>query len=180
MSRRTYLFTALTIVLVGLAAPLMWTAARAQDDSAISSDHPLIGTWRVTNTEDGESFPLISTWSSDGTLIGAEPPVLALGPDFTVFNTPTLGTWEATDDSSGAFTVELLASDAQGNFFGTLTVSGVWQASEDGQSVTGEYAYSGSDPTGTVVAFGQGTLEGTRLSVVPMDELATPAATPTT
>ncbi|MBA2276338.1 MAG: hypothetical protein H0W06_01130 [Chloroflexia bacterium] len=178
MPRVSYLLTTLAIVAIGLGATIVSTSATAQEDGAIPPDHPLIGTWRVTGTSAGEEFPLITTWSADGTVVGIEPLVLAVGPDFVVFNTPSLGTWEATGDDSGAFTVETLASDGQGNFAGTVTVSGVWQASEDGQAVTGTYAYSAADPMGNVIVAGQGTDEGTRLTVIPMDELATPAASP--
>ncbi len=180
MSRRTYLFTALALVVLSLAAPVMWTAASAQDDSAIPPDHPLIGTWRVTSTEAGEESPVIDTWSADGTVIGIDPLVFAAGPDFVVFETSALGAWEATGNDSGNFTVEYFASDGQGNFAGTVTVSGNRQVGDDGQTAAGEFAYAAFDPEGNVIAVGRGTDEATRLTVVSMDELATPAATPAT
>ena len=180
MSRRTYLFTALTIVALSLAAPLMWTAARAQDDSAIPSDHPLIGTWRVTVSEEGMEYPAISTWSADGTYTDITPNVTAVAPDLVVFGTPSLGTWEGTGDNSGAFTAGYFYSDGQGNLSTVGTISGDFEVGDDGQTGTGSFSYAVFAPDGALVHAGEGMVEATRLTIVPRDELATPAATPAT
>lgn len=178
MSRVSYLLTTLAIVVLGLGATVFSTSAATQEDSAIPSDHPLIGTWRLTVTDAGMEFPAIATWSADGTYTDITPNVTAIAPDFVVFNTPTLGTWEATGDNSGAFTAGYFFSDGEGNLSTIGTLSGELETSDDGQTGTGNFAYSLSAPDGTLVHGSQGTIEATRLTVVPMDELPTPAASP--
>ena len=177
MRRATLLLSVAALALVGLAAARPGPGAVAQDGTPAAA-HPLVGTWRTTLTEGGEAFPTIDTFAADGAVVSIDAPVHALGPDFVVFESPALGTWEATGDDSDAYTFELFSSDAQGNPAGVVTVSGTRRASDDGQSATGEYAYSVVDPDGNVIAAGRGTDESTRLAVVPMDSLATPAASP--
>ena len=48
--------------------------------------------------------------------------------------------------------------------------------SADGQTYTGEIAYTATDPAGTVLFAGCGTNDGTRMDIVPMAALATPMA----
>lgn len=178
MSRASSLLLTLAIVVLGLGATILGTSA-TQEDAAIPPDHPLLGTWRTTSSEPGgEEILLIESWSPEGTIIAVAPLVFAVGPDFIVYDTPALGTWEATGEDSGDFTVEYFASDVEGNLVGIVTVSGNRQASDDGQTATGEFAFSVVDPAGNVIAAGQGTDEATRLTVVPMDSLATPTASP--
>jgi len=178
MHRVSYLLTILALVVLGLGATILSTSATAQEDSATPPDHPLIGTWRLTVTEEGVSSPAIATWSADGTYSDITPPVAAIAPDFAVFATPAFGAWESTGANSGAFTAEYFYSDGEGNLRTTRTTSGEGQVSDDGETATGSFAYLIVAPDGTVVHAGQGTFEATRLAVVPMDELPTPAASP--
>lgn len=180
MFRVSYLLTILAVVALAFGATVYSNPATAQEDSSIPPDHPMIGAWRSTVTDAGEEFQTIDIFSADGTVISVDPLVFAVEPDFVIFETPALGAWEATGDNSGAFTAEYFSSDGQGNFAGIVTISGTRQTSDDGQTATGEFAYSVVDPAGNVIVAGQGTDESTRIAVVPMESLATPAATPAT
>lgn len=177
MARRSYLFITLFVVLFSVAATAM-SPTTAQENGELPPDHPLIGTWRVTVSEGDLQFPAVFTFSADGTYSDITPNVSAIAPDFVVFSTPSLGVWEATGETSGAATSQYFFSDGEGNLSTIGTLSHESEVSDDGQAVSGAFAYSVAAPDGTVVHASGGTFDGTRLAVVPMDSLATPAASP--
>ena len=181
MRRVSILLIVAAVVLLGALALERGGGAGAQNATpAAMAGHPLVGTWRTTYTEAGDevTHSVVDTFAADGTLVTIEALVLDVAPDVVLFNTPALGTWEVTGDDSAAYTAEYFSSDGEGNFAGTVTVSGTRRASGDGQTLTGEFAYSVVDPGGNVIAAGRGTDVSTRLAVVPMESLATPAASP--
>jgi len=68
-------------------------------------------------------------------------------------------------------------ADADGNPAGRQTIYGTREISADGQGFTGEYTYTITDPSGTVLITASGTDTGTRMMVEPMP-IGSPAATP--
>jgi hypothetical protein len=95
------------------------------------------------------------------------------------FSSPGIGTWEAADTTTAAYTVEVLLADAEGTFLGRLAVDGTHTVSDDGQTMRGEYAYDVLDPAGTVLFSAAGTEEGTRITIG-STMIASPEATPAT
>lgn len=57
------------------------------------------------------------------------------------------------------------------------TISGTLELGNDGQTLSGEYVFSVRLPDGIVVHADRGTIEGTRINIIPMEEFL-PAATP--
>ncbi|MEA2595448.1 MAG: hypothetical protein QOF01_1917 [Thermomicrobiales bacterium] len=128
----------------------------AQDNAAGNDGTALVGTWRVMVTQaDGIGYPVMSTFMADGTAIHdglpAQPAVPGAPYKVSIGGTGH-GVWEATGEGSSAITFELLNSDENGNYLGRLTVSGTQELSADGESFTGQFVITITDPAGAVIA----------------------------
>jgi len=179
--RRLVAMLALCTFTLAMFIPGGWiTGTLAQQGTLEESVHPIVGTWRETATEEGiPPLALTTVFSAEGTIIGAGAPLFQLEPGVVIFIGPGTGVWEATGPNAVAYTVDLLLADAEGNPAGRQTVYGTREVSADGQTFTGEYTYTVSDPAGTLLFSSGGMDEGTRLIVEPMP-IASPEATPAT
>jgi len=173
--RRLSVFVSIAAVaLLGLLA-VGRLGTSAQEDAA---GEGFVGAWRFTDA--ALDLPSLGTFTADGNLIIANLPTEPVfeGADFqTLLLSPSHGVWEATGDDTADFTFAYLYANETGRFQSTLTVSGTMELGADGQTMTGEFAFDVRQPDGTVVHADRGAVEGTRLGIIPMEELA-PAGTP--
>lgn len=168
-----------SIVLVMLMSLLGGPVTAAQEDETTAGDG-FVGAWQFTDVVLG--LPSIGTFTADGNLIISNLPVEPLyeGADFDILLlSASHGVWESTGDNTADFTFMYLYVNDRGEFESSTTISGTLELSADGQTLTGEFAFQVSQPDGTVVHADRGAIEGTRISIIPMEELA-PAATPAT
>jgi predicted ester cyclase len=130
----------------------------------------LVGTWRVVVTNpNGSSFSVLSSFMADGTTIHTGPisqPAASGSPNAVVFQSAGNGVWEENGPETSALTFELLTSDERGTVLGRLTVAGVQTLSPDGNSLTGQYVITITDPTGKTVAEFPTTATGERMRLV--------------
>ena len=120
----------------GLGMALAARGTSAQDAATDLAGHPLTGSWAVMSP--GGVVPQLH--GADGSIIAFFPPNYvdpALG---LTFQGPALGRWEADGERSGHFTFIQALSDANGAYVGTFQLSAEIEASEDGQT------WSGDDP----------------------------------
>ncbi len=162
------------IVLLGL---LSASGLRIAAQEGTASDG-FVGAWWFTNVT--EDLPSLGTLTADGNLILSPLPTEPLYED-APFSILLLsgghGVWEATGEDTAAFTYVYLYADDTGEFQSSTTISGTLELGDDGQTVSGEYAYRVNQPEGTVIHADRGAIEGTRINVIPIDDLA-PSATP--
>jgi len=172
-----------TAVAAALGLTTRLSSAVAQDARSEMAKHPIVGSWRlslaVTGAMDQEGA--LDTFTSDGTVLASVKPVSPAPPGAPfgqAFASLMHGNWTVVGPSQVALTLVRLQTDESGNYLGTVTVPAVGEVSSDGQGLSGSFTYEVADPSGNVVASGDGTLEGTRLGVQPM---GTPASgTPVT
>jgi hypothetical protein len=135
--------------------------------------HPVVGTWRLAVTPAAAApHPALFAFAADGTLAVVGPPALPAPPGAPYRATHLasgLGVWAAAGASAAAFTADLLASDEDGTFVGTLTLRGTAAVGGDRREIAGDYEATAVDPGGQVVAGagGGGRLRGTRMAVEP-------------
>lgn len=140
----------------------------------------ILGSWQLmgvgapgTPPED----PILATFSADGTAIISarvvRPALPGMPFAFIHFSTGH-GSWEANQDGTTSFTVVHLGSDESGVFRGTPTFSGTLTVGSDGQMVAGDATYTVRDPSGAVQSTIPTPLNGQRIVVEPLGEVATP------
>lgn len=169
MLRRWVLFVAAALALVA-GGP----AATAQE----VADHPIVGTWRVYLGDDPHVHGLL-IHHADGTLSATDPITMAIAPDVTAYASGAFGVWEATGPDTIAYTYQQFHSDAAGNVTGIVTISGTREVSADGQSFGGAGVFQLADPEGNVLLSAPAPdVRGERMAVVPMEDLASPVASP--
>jgi hypothetical protein len=182
--RRSVSFGSLVLALVALAAVANAAGLRARSDHAAIAGSGFVGTWRVLVTQgDGTSFPVLSTFLADGTTLQSGPIAQPAGPgapSSVRLQSTGHGVWEATGDGTSSVTFEVLIGDEHGAFVGRLTISGVQTLDPSGDSFTGRYILSVTDPTGGVVASIPTTATATRMRVELPPSVGTPEATPAT
>jgi hypothetical protein len=167
----------LLLSLLGLSRP----GAIAQEGSPATAAG-FVGAWAFTDV--GLGLPSLGTFTADGNFILSNLPTEPVfeGADFEILLLSTgHGVWAATDENSADFTFVYLYTNERGEYQSKTTFSGRMELGADGQSLSGEYAFDVRLPDGTVVHANRGAIEGTRISIIPMDELAptgTSAATP--
>lgn len=162
MRRFSIIIPILAVLLAGLIGTQhLGAEAIAQGDAPATSEHPLIGAWLL---DLGEQGGRLLTFSADGTAL------------FTEAGGETgQGTWEATGDTTAAFTTYRLIADQleeDPSFVGYSILTGEIAVDATGLW-TGDLvlAQTGRD---SVVEFVDGpfTLTATRIPVVPADQLA--------
>jgi hypothetical protein len=113
---------------------------------------------------------------ADGTVIFSDRPSLPGDAGFPVtFISTAHGVWEATGPDTASATFIEFVTDGEGNFLVIVTDSIEVALGDDGNSFSGQFSSMSTDPVGAVLYVGEGTVEGTRITVQP---LATPLATP--
>ncbi len=181
MRRMLLLLSLVAVVLLGVLAanhPALGTVGQEATPAA-TTEHPLVGAWRVVPDPPGPPLVLI-VYHADGTLVYSGPalaPAPQGSPARLVFDTPAFGVWEPTGDRSAALTASLIETDEQGTFLGTLTFHGT----VDLDDARNAYRFAGvvevADPSGVVVATAPVSTRATRLQVDPARAMAgTPVA----
>lgn len=164
MRRVPILIATLALGLLALAAAGRGTSTVAQQGTATTAGHPLVGTWRLTFA-DPHQPPTLDTFHADGTM--------------TQIGTPDdqgAGVWQATGDRTANVTIVFMNTDDKGNYQGTATVRATAEVDASGDAFTATYNVEGQAPDGTVVfAQGSSTVTAKRVKVEPMSALATPA-----
>lgn len=149
--------------------------ARQDGTPASGATHPLVGSWLVNTSPEGEPPLELATLSADGTMI-----------DTSFDGANGHGAWEPTGDRSGIVTFVVILEDST-----RLLIRASIEVSEDGQSFTGTYTNEFFDTTGQGTGeIGPGPVTGTRINaeapgtpVASFEQFfgapgATPAATP--
>lgn len=126
-------------------------------------------------------IPSLGTFTADGNFVVSPLPTEPLyeGAPFDILLlSGGHGVWEATGVDTAGFTYVYLYADDTGAFQSSTTISGTLELGPDGQTLRGEFAFQVSQPDGTVIHADRGAVEGTRIGIIPMQELAPPAGTP--
>ncbi|MGH2616152.1 MAG: hypothetical protein ACRDJC_12990 [Thermomicrobiales bacterium] len=166
----------LIAALVGLTALHTVSGAAQVDTPAAASGDRFVGAWRFTDL--AFDLPSLATFTTDGNLFVSNLPVEAVPPEMDIrmlLLSPGHGAWEAASEDRANFTFVYLYVDETGTFQSAATLSGVLELANDGQALRGEYGFEVREPEGTVVHSYTGAIEGTRIGIVPMDEIAVAA-----
>jgi hypothetical protein len=110
MRRTPVLLAVAAVVLLGVLA-----ADRSFPTDAQDAGEGFVGSWRVVITEEGEASPALLALHADGTLTGAEVPVVLLPPGSpfgALLISGVVGAWEA-DGQTAAITFDAVATDAE-------------------------------------------------------------------
>ena len=160
-------FRVVAVALLGvlaLGSSLFGGRILAQEDTGVPEGHPLVGSWLIVFPDDPQPPPSLYTFDGDGTVIGTS----AAGARH--------GSWTATGDRTGTFTVLGSAAAVPGPFVGLVQLSGSVDVDESGDSFTLAYQAAEVAPDGTLLpSEGPFTAQGTRITV----ELSTAPGTPT-
>ena len=160
-----------TLLMLGLM-PSHPAAAAGQ--TGLGAD-PIIGTWHVAVSFDDGRPNVLALYTFDRdrnfTMDGSWPGLFGSGH----------GSWNRNTDDSGSTVAvtffRLLYSPSEQNeatgalnatFNGTLKVQAKLTVSSDGQSFTGRYLLTNSDPSGNVRSTTTGNLNATRAVVEPL------------
>jgi hypothetical protein len=160
---------------VGAAAVL--AASHPVRESAAQETSAFVGTWRVDSRMGEMSRPVRWVIASDGTASGTVPATMPGFPGMAplLYVSGVSGVWAADAPNTGAMTYDMQVSDETGMVLGYFTIQGTFEVSADGQTLTGLYTTTFTDPTGATMPLGGGDLSGTRMAVEP---LVTPPASP--
>ena len=140
---------------------------------AATAGEGFVGAWRFNDVS--FDLPSLGTFTSDGNFIVSNLPVEPAPPEMDVqmlLLSNGHGVWEATGEDTAAFTFTYLYVDERGTYQSATTLSGMLELGADGQTLTGEYVFDVRQPDGTVVHADRGMVEGTRIGIIPMEELA--------
>ena len=148
----------------------------AQTGTPPVTEQGFVGAWRLaTETPFGASQSLM-TVVADGTVIFTDRPSQPGGSGFPVtFISTAHGVWQQTGPDTAAATFVEFVTDGEGNFVGIVTDSIEVTLGANGDSFSGQFSSTTTDPSGAVLYVGGGTLMATRITVQP---LATPVASP--
>lgn len=177
LSRRAILgWAAATGAVLGLTTHL--GRAAAQDATPSVPAIGVIGTWRVTVVPPLGGVPHagLVTFAADGTLIVATQPVQPAPPGApfaTVIFSGGHGVWEPATEGM-AFVGEFVGAGPDGIPFGLLTLRGRVTLGPDDRTLSATYDLTVTAPDGTAVPAGQGSFEGTRLTIEPLATPGTP------
>jgi hypothetical protein len=150
----------------------------AQDSTPIATGHGFVGSWRLTATVPGSpSTQSLDTFMADGTYLDSDLPVPAgAGGEAVTISTAGHGVWQPTGANTAQVTFVDLVSDLQGNFLTVETISIQATLGADGNTFSGIFSVSVADPSGKVVAEVTGTVQGTRITLEPIE--VTPTGSP--
>jgi hypothetical protein len=163
---------ALLIVACLLGASAIGPAAAQDTDLA---NHPVVGSWRVMLGDDPHVHGLL-THHADGTVTSTDPATMAVAPGVVAYVSAAHGVWEPTGPTTAAYTIQGFTNDAEGNVTGYVTISGERDTSADGQTFGGAGIFQVADAEGNVLLSAPAPdVRGERMSVVPIEALATPA-----
>lgn len=175
--RRLSMFVATAaLVLASLFAMDQLSATRAQGEDATAS-HPLVGSWLVSVTLEGEepgaalpaSVTSLVTFFADGNVLvanaGQLPP---LPPGAGLFFTEGHGQWIATGASGAEATFVSLVLDQTGGPSSTVTAHTTLEVDASGDAYTGTASYESTSLTGGSMGTQQVNVEATRIQVAPM------------
>jgi hypothetical protein len=150
-------------------AALAWPAASAQEATpSPAAAHPFVGAWVVdTDATDAANFPALAVAGADGTYVESHPEV-GVG----------VGSWVPTGPQTVELTVVFRVPSETGAPMGIVTAHAAVEVSAGGDGWQAPYALEAVAPGGAVLFTGEGQARATRVGVVPMAGMATPAATP--
>ncbi|MBA2470014.1 MAG: hypothetical protein H0V37_11470 [Chloroflexia bacterium] len=181
--RRPLLSVSFVIVLLlGLLSVSGLRTAAQEGSPTASAGDGFVGAWWFTDVTLG--LPSLGTLTADGNVILSPLPTEPLyeGAPFAILLlSGGHGVWDVTGENTADFTFVYLYADDSGAFQSSTTISGTLELGDDGQTLNGEFAFQVSQPDGTVIHADRGAIDGTRISLIPMDDLApagTPVATP--
>lgn len=125
MNRRFVTFVLLGLLVLG--APLLGGRALAQGEGGVPEGHPLVGSWLILFPDAPLTPPSLYTFGADGTVVGDSD------------GGPRHGSWEATGDRTGAFTVVGLGEGPAGAVLGLVQLRGSIDVDEAGDAFTLAY-----------------------------------------
>ena len=178
MRRVAVVLSVLAVVVVGLVARGRPTTT-AQDGTPLPAGHPLVGSWSVTVSFDGQPplvLPNLATFTSDGTVVVAAPSILPEtpgGPAVSFFSAGH-GAWAAADVRGADVRFVFLVSDEAGHLLSINTVRGTLQVDDTDDAYTGRFNVEIEGPTGGALASLTGTWQATRIGVGSVESAGTP------
>jgi hypothetical protein len=161
----SHILTILSIVPMGLLTVARTKPAVTQDAIPGSEKEGFAGSWWVTYFEtEGPATRALFTLSVDGTMITAEHPVVTPpGAPSVIFTSTGHGSWTLTSPDNATFTFMGLGSDLHGKLWAVVTYRGTIALDAAGQTLSGEFVATISDPEGNMLASFPMTLTGSRI-----------------
>jgi hypothetical protein len=147
----------IAVLMAGIGVLAHSSLAQGAADESLSG-HPVVGAWSLL-TEDGEIS--VVAFTSDGVLIDAEQD-----------GSSGIGSWQAADDTTAAFTFILLASEEDSSY--SITIRGTFAVNGDTADVMYSVTAIGND--GTVFFAGEGTGTAARIPVEGPELAGSPVA----
>ena len=155
---------AATIAIVALTTLIGPQPGQAQQGGEINRLQKLVGAWNVeVNLELFQvKFPALLTFTSDGIVLGDEPP--------SPFETTAHGNWVATSPREAAFTfLALIGGGPDGQLSETLKIVGKLEYDSRADTWSGPFRIQGFDSDGNEIFGYPGTFTGTRIAVETLD-----------
>lgn len=175
MRRNSILVTVAAVALIGLLAVGDLSATLAQEDAS-TTDHPLVGSWLVAVTLEGQEpgAPLpteltsLVTYFADGNVLVAKAGQLPpLPPGSGLFFTDGHGQWVTTGESTADATFVSLILDQTGGLSSTNTTRTSVEVDTTTDVYTGTFVIESESPTGNSVKAERGTFQATRIQEEP-------------
>jgi hypothetical protein len=168
---------AVCLLLLATAWAIALPGSGSAQDEASMADHPLVGTWILTDDDAPDDPPFLAIFSSDGTY-----------QQIDYDGSAGFGVWEATGPTTANMSFMAQEQNDDGSFGGAVTIRASIEVAADGMSLTADFTLqfvSGDFDSGEL---GPGSVTGTKMMVEPMgtpvasfdefDEEGTPEASP--
>lgn len=161
--RRLPLFLLAMALLGGGIAVAVGRPAAAQEAA-----HPLVGSWRVEVTVDGQpplALPNLASFTADGIVLVSAPPLLPELPGSPARDAFSAGhgAWSATGSDTAAVTFVFLVVDDTGSLASENTVRGTLRVDPTGNAYEGGFDLSIAGADGAAIGSGTGTWRATRI-----------------
>jgi hypothetical protein len=159
------------LAVVLLAAALAGPAALGQEATPAppAETHPLVGSWRVEVTVDGNpplALPNLASFTADGVAVVSAPPLLPElpgSPARDAFSTGH-GAWRATGPDTARVTFAFLVVGPGGVLASVNTVRGDLAVDPDGNAYAGAFTLAIDDADGNRIGAGSGSWRATRIA----------------
>lgn len=148
---------ALLVGAFGIATSAPVVARGTTSDSL--ANHPVVGAWMLS--ADGE--PSVTAFTSDGIVMDSE-----------LDGSSGVGSWNAVDESTAAFTLILLATEDDNPM--SIVIRGTMEIDASGDTGTLDYSFTVVALDGTVYFSASGTGSATRIPVEGPELVGSPVA----
>jgi hypothetical protein len=167
MTLRTKVFVVIVAVLVAIGVVLDHSPQRSSAQEATPAamtGHPLVGTWVVYDENVPTGAPSLTVLTSDGVVI-----------DASANGRAGAGSWQPTGPRSGEATFVYII-DGNGGYQSYVVIRASVEVDASSDAFTARYSYTVVAPDGSILDAFEGTTEGVRVPVEPVEAGGSPLA----